>query len=205
MSTEGKENRRSFRISEDVFLKYERLTDDEYHDGLDRRKVRLGMDDSAQSRLVDIEARLSETMYRLGGESELVGRCLTLMNDKLNIVIEQLPGLRKTKATLAQLPAQTCDVGADGMVFGAEEPLEIGTKLYLQFLLASDNRYVETFCHVVRHTDPPDTSDPKLGYGIAVEFHGMSAAQREILIQHMFSRESETLRMRRLELEAAEG
>jgi hypothetical protein len=33
----------------------------------------------------------------------------------------------------------------------------------------------------------------------------MPSAQREILIQHMFSRESETLRMRRLKMDAMEG
>lgn len=65
-----KENRRSFRILETVYLKYETLTEDEFQDGLERRKLRLGVDDGAQSRLVDIEARLAETMYLLGAESE---------------------------------------------------------------------------------------------------------------------------------------
>ena len=32
----------------------------------------------------------------------------------------------------------------------------------------------------------------------------MKPAQKEILIQHLFNRESETLRMRRLELDEAE-
>ncbi len=200
----GEDNRRSFRISEDVFLKYELLTDEEFHDGLDRRKLKLGTDDAAQSKLVDIEARLSEAMYRLTSESEHVGRCITLINDKLNIAIDMLPGLRKTRATLAQMPPQTADVGADGMVFASAENLAVGTKLYVQFLLSTDNRYVETFAHVVRQTDSPDQSDSQLPYGIAIEFHGMKSAQREILIQHMFSRESETLRMRRLEIDAAE-
>ena len=203
MST-GQENRRSFRINEAVYLKYELLSDREFHEGLDRRKMRLGLNDGAQATLVDLDARLAEAMYLIPGESEHVGRCLTLLNDKLNVVIDQLPGLREKKSSLAKLPPQNCDVGADGMVFGADRELEVGAKLYVQFLLSSDNRYVETFCKVVRLTDPPDTSYPDLKYGIAVEFQGMKPAQREILIQHMFNRESETLRMRRLELDAAE-
>ncbi|MDX1515685.1 MAG: PilZ domain-containing protein [Woeseiaceae bacterium] len=197
------ENRRSFRISEPVYLKYEQLTDQEFHEGLDRRKLRLGLDNGASSMLVDLDARLSQAMYLLANESDNLGRCITLLNDKLNVVIDQLPGLKKAKASLAKLPPQTCDVGADGMVFGTDKPLSVGTKLYIQFLLESDSRYVETFCKVVRATDPPD-ADSGMSYGTAVEFHGMKPEQREILIQHMFNRESETLRLRRLQMEAME-
>ncbi len=201
--TKGHENRRSFRISESVFLKFDRITDQEYHDGLERRKMRLGIDTGASAKLVDIDARLSQAMYMLNAESDSVGKCITLLNDKLNIVIDQLPAFKETKAKLAQLPPQVCDVSADGMVFSAEQPIPVGTKLHLQFLLESDSRFMETFCKVVRAADSP-ADDPKLPHGVAVEFHGMKSEQREILIQHMFSRESETLRMRRLELDAIE-
>jgi len=200
MSNE-QDSRRSFRVSESVYLKYVKLTEDEFQEGIERRKLRLGGDDGAQARLVDIEARLSEAMFLLNGEHSQMGRCLTLMNDKLNVAIEQLPSLRESKASLARTPPQTCDVGADGMVFSSAEQMQIGDKLSLTFLLSSDNRFVETFGKVVRLTDPPDTSSPELQYGIAVEFENMPSTQREILIQHMFSRESETLRMRRLEMD----
>jgi len=202
--TTGKENRRSFRISESVYISYDILTDHEFHEGLERRKLQLGLDDGASSMLVDIDARLSQAMYLLNAESENVGKCITMLNDKLNVVINQLPGLKKAKASLAKLPPQTCDVGADGMVFSADKPLPIGTKLCLQFLLEADSRFVETFAKVIREADSP-ADDPELPHGIAVEYHGMKAEQREILIQHMFSRESETLRMRRLEIDAMEN
>lgn len=202
---DGQENRRSFRISESVYVKYEILTDLEFHEGIEHRKIRLGQDDGAQALLVDIEARLGEAMYLLNAESDQLGRCMTLLNDKLNVVVEQLPGLRQTKASLANSPPLNCDVSADGLVFPAQESLEVDTKLHLQFLLSADNRFVETFCRVVRLAEPPAGNDTgKLPYGIAVEFIGMKQAQREILIQHMFNRESETLRMRRLEIEASE-
>ncbi|MCP4302219.1 MAG: PilZ domain-containing protein [Gammaproteobacteria bacterium] len=199
---DGQENRRSFRISESVYVKYEILSDEEFQEGLERRKLKLGISDGAQAQLVDIEARLGEAMYLLSAEYGKIGRCMTLLNDKLNIVIDQLPALRETKLSLAKMPPQTCDVGADGMIFSSRQNHAIGDKLYLQFLLSTDNRYVETFCRVVRLDDPPDTSGQDLPYGIAVEFLNMPPAQREILIQHMFSRESETLRMRRLEMDA---
>lgn len=199
--TNGQENRRSFRISESIYVKYERIDDETVANGLEHYKLSLGISDGAQAKLVDIEARLSEAMYLLGAEHGKVGRCMTLLNDKLNVVVEQLPSLRETKKSLAKTLPQTCDVSADGLIFSSKRPLSVGDKLYIQFLLSSDNRYVESFCHVVRLDDPPDTSRQDLPYGVAVEFIDLPPAQREMLIQHMFSRESETLRMRRLEMD----
>ena len=198
------ENRRSFRVSESIYILYETLTEEEFRGGMDHFKLRRGINDGARAQLVDVEARLSEAMYLLNGDHSNMGRCLTLLNEKLNIVVDELPGLRESKASLAQQPPQTCDLSADGLVFSADQTLQKGDKLYVRFLLSSDNRYVDSFCHVVRLTDPPDTSDPARKYGIAVEFVSMPPAQREILIQHMFSRESETLRMRRLQLDQQE-
>ena len=200
--TNGQENRRSFRISESVYIKYEVIDDETVENGLEHYKLKLGISDGAQAKLVDIEARLSEAMYLLSAEHGKIGRCMTLLNDKLNIMIDQLPSLRETKASLAKSLPQTCDVSADGMIFSSKNALKVGDKLYIQFLLSTDNRYVETFCHVVRLDDPPDTSGQDLPYGVAVEFLNLPPAQREVLIQHMFSRESETLRMRRLEMDA---
>lgn len=195
------ENRRSFRVSESVYLKYEILSEKEFEEGIEHRKLRLGLSDNAQATLVDIEARLGEAMFLLNSEHAKIGRCMTLLNDKLNIVIGQLPALRETKASLAKSAPQTCDVGADGMVFPSKQLLKVDDKLHLQFLLSADSRFVETFCRVVRITDTPG-DDEAFPYGIAVEFMNLPSSQREILIQHMFSRESETLRMRRLELDA---
>jgi len=199
--TNNLESRRSFRISEPTYLKYEVLTDREFADGLERRKIRLGIDNGAQSELIDVEARLSQAMYQMGAENVAVGKVLTVLNDKINIVVNQMPGLRATKASLINSKPQICDVAADGLVFSSREQLAPGTKLYVEFLLESDNRYVETFAKVLRNTDPPDPTHVDLPFGTAVEFHGMKSEQREILIQHMFNRESETLRMRRLKLD----
>ena len=199
--TNDVESRRSFRISERTYLKYEVLSDKEFEEGLERRKLRLGIDNGAQSALVDLDARLSQAMYQMGTGFEPVGRVLTILNDKIHVIANQLPGLRETKASLVNSKPQICDVAADGMVFSSGEQLAPGTHLYVEFLLESDNRYVETFATVQRKTDPPDADNAALPYGMAVEFHGMKAEQREVLIQHMFNRESETLRMRRLKLD----
>ena len=200
---QGVENRRSFRVEEYVYLDFERLSDEEFAEGLDRRKMRLGETDGARSVLVDIDARLSEKIFLLRNESSLVAECITLLNDKIDTAIAQMPHLKNSKTALANRTPQLCELSAEGMAFGTHEQLAPGSKIALRFLIASENRYVESFAVVVRMTDPPESDTEPFRYGVAVEFNGMSSGQKEIIIQHLFSKESETLRMRRLELEAS--
>ena len=124
----GDENRRSFRVNESAYLKYDLLTDEEFESGLAHRKISRGENDDLRARLVEIDARLSETMYRMTAESDTVGKCITLLNDKINLLFDALPGVQQTKADLAQQQLLQCDVGADGIVFPSKQQIEVGAK-----------------------------------------------------------------------------
>lgn len=197
-----RENRRSFRIKETVYVQHEVISESEFAGGPERRRLKRGDSQGLRSRLIDIDARLDEKLFLLKTSSEQVANCLALLNQKIDLAINALPAVVEQKATLASEAPRLCELSADGMVFGAADPYAPETKLSLRLLLETDSRYVETFCRVVRLADPPDPDDQARPYGIAVEFVGMAPAQKEILIQHLFSRESETLRIRRLKLDA---
>ncbi len=194
------EKRRSFRILEAVFLKYEVISEEEFKQGLERRRLRLGNGDGLRSKIVDLDARLIEKLFLLKLESKAAHQCLSLMNEKLNAVLDLLPETRASKAALAGGKPQTCELASEGMTFATDEVLNAGAHLHLQVLLESDSHFFETFCTVLRKIPPPgeDNADR---HGIAVEFDGLKPAEKEILIQHLFTRESETLRMRRKESE----
>lgn len=199
----GTENRRSFRVFEAVYIQYDVISDLDFRHGIEHWKISQGAGLGVRSKLLDIDARFNEKLYLLKTDSVALAECLTLLNEKINTVLEESPRLREAKASLAKQVPQTCEIGADGMAFGTDQEIAPDTKLALRFLLSADNRYVETFCRVVRNVEPPEATEGK-PYGVAVEFSGMNSAQKDILIQHMFDRESETLRMRRLQMEEAE-
>jgi hypothetical protein len=201
--TSGKENRRSFRIFESIHLSYEIISDREFHEGLERRKIRLGINDGVSSRVLDLDARLSERLYILRAESPVTADCISLLNEKLSVVIDQLPEMRKAKSSLTRTEPQICEIGADGMLFGTDTDMPPGTRLALRFLLRSNNRYVETFSQVQRHAEPPEEDGGRFAFGVAVEFLGMQPSQKEIIIQHLFSRECETLRLRKRQNDSA--
>jgi hypothetical protein len=194
--------RRSLRVLESAYIQFEVISQQEFDEGIERRKLRLGKGQGLRSVLMDLDARLDQKIYLVKSKSKQLGECLTLLNDKINAVIQHIPETLESNSSLAQSKPHSCQIAADGLAFSAEQPLEPGTKLALRFLLESDSRYIETFCEVVRAVHPPIGASAERPFSIAVEFHGMKTAQKEILIQHLFSQESETLRMRRLELDA---
>jgi hypothetical protein len=200
---DGAHNRRSFRVLEPVYLRYRVISEQQFDEGIDRHRIQSGNSEGLRSRLVDLDARIDESLFLLKKHAEKIAGVLSLLNDKLDIVVSQLPSFQESQSTLSKQRPQTCELSAEGMVFGADNALAQDTKLVLQMLLESDSRYIETFCRVVRQTDPPGGYTDVHAVGIAVEFVGMQPSQKELLIQHLFSRESETLRMRRIKLDDA--
>lgn len=192
------EKRRAFRILERVYLKYEILTEREFENGLDELRMGQGVADGARARIMDLDARLGEKLYVLKSESATAAECLSILNNKLNTLIEEFPGLRETRASLIRSEAQTCEVSAVGMTFATSEALTPGTKLALRLLFVADNRYIETFCIVARQLESQPGDNPDHPFTVAVEFQGMKPEQNDALIQHLLNRESETLRVRRL-------
>lgn len=194
----GREKRRAFRIVERVHLKYEVLTEQEFEDGLEEHRMAQGVAEGSHSRLTDLDARLTEKLYVLRSQSAVAADCLSLLNQKVNLLIEQFPALRESKTSLVRQEAQSCEVSAVGMVFSTAQELQPGTRIALRLLFVADNCYIETLATVVRQLDRPDTSSADKPFPIAVEFQRMTPEQKDVLIQHLLNRESETLRMRRL-------
>ncbi len=193
-----REKRRSFRVTEWLHLDYAVISDREFHEGRARRNARLGGVSGLCSTLLDLDAQLAEKLYLLRASSSTAAECISILNDKLTAVVERLPELRQQKTSLAEREPLQCELGADGISFGTGEAIEPGQRLAIRFLLGASHRYIETFGTVVRQVPPPDPEDARHSCGVVVEFHGLEAPQREVIIHHLFSREAETLRERRL-------
>lgn len=130
----GREKRRAFRILERVHLKYEVLTEQEYENRLEEHRMSKGVAEGSRSRLMDLDARLTEKLYVLKSQSSAVAECLALLNQKVNMLIEQSPALRESKTSLVREEAQSCEVSAVGMTFASREVLAPGTKLALRLM-----------------------------------------------------------------------
>lgn len=193
------EKRSSFRILESVKLRYEVLSELDYEDALRRNDVgKQTSISSLRARVMDIDSRLDEVMFNLGRQNPSVKEALELINQKLRVTMQAIPEFQHNPGSLADIPSQECELSADSIVFQSTDSLSVGKKLKLQFFLVSDNRFFETLGYVHRIEDAVDNAP---GKRIIVVFEGMATAERETLFQHLFSMQSETLRLRRITAE----
>lgn len=195
------EKRSSFRILESLKFKYEVLSDLEFNDAL-RRVGGAGSvgETSLRSKMLDIDARLDQAIFSAGRQAPGVKEALTLLNEKLQLMMRVIPEFQHNPESLADAEPQECELSADSLVFNCNEALTVDTKLKLRFFLLSDNRYFETLASVYR---VDEAEDGRPGKRIVACFEGMPSADREALFQHLFSMQSETLRMRRINAEDA--
>lgn len=196
------EKRSSFRILENLKLKYEVISDTDFMDALKRANSAGSVGSTSyRARLLDIDARLEEALYVLGRQSPSVKEALGLLNQKLEVFARALPELQQDTESLAAAVPQECELSADSLVFATDEHLPVGTKLKLRFLLISENRYFETLASVYRIAEK--ASDGSSKNRVVACFEGMPSGERDALFQHLFSMQSETLRMRRMSMEDA--
>ncbi|MEL7024044.1 MAG: PilZ domain-containing protein [Pseudomonadota bacterium] len=205
MSTEAapideRSMRRSFRIRENAFIKVQILGDSEYAAILESRALQEPSQFGDHARLVQLESRFQEAFTLLGSAPQPVRECLETLNAKLNLLLDAQPDRQAAMRELTDGHALTCEIGATGVRFDHDSELAEGTKLFLRILLTADRHYLETAA-TIRRCPETINNDPQRPYGVAAEFVGFSEAESELLIKHLFQRESESLRMRRLKLE----
>lgn len=201
LSEGEREMRRSFRIREQAFVEVSELGDAEYAAILESRALQRPSAFGNHARLVNLESRFQEAFTLLGKTATAPVRdCLAALNDKINLLFEQQPDRKAAMEKLTSRDAAPCEIGATGIRFDMDRPLAEGSKVYLQVLLTSDRHYLETAA-VVRRTPEPLSEGAGGRYGVAAEFVGFSEAESELLIRHLFQRESESLRMRRLQMD----
>ena len=194
------EKRSSFRILESIKLRYEIIPELEFVAATKRLSGAASVGStSARAKLMDIDSRLDESLYTLSRSAPEIRDALDLINQKLRIMMTMVPELQNNVESLADAPTQECELSADSIVFRADEDMSASTKLKLRFFVISENRYFETLAYVHRTT--VDKSGSEIRYRVVACFEGMAQSERDALFQHLFSMQSETLRMRRIAAE----
>lgn len=204
MSDDEKAMRRSFRIREQAFIRYRALSEQEFERHRRNAAAPVGNKFRLHARMVDLEARFRDAYTRLGKVPAPIKDCLSALNDKINLLLDDQPDRKAAMEKLAQGPALTCEIGATGVRFDGETQLAEGAKIFIQIMLPADRHYLECVA-VVRREKSPLNDDPQRPHGMAAEFVGLSEAESELLIKHLFQRESESLRMRRLQFDRERG
>ncbi len=134
-------------------------------------------------------------LKRIRERDEALATMLEVIDGKLNLILK---ALYKEKLDYPN-KSVLVDLSAAGVAFRASTPMEVGQYVQLDIGLLPENHFFRTFGKVVRQQELPDG-----GYEIGIEFIWMLADDKDKLIEHVFQRQVQQLRMMRQRREEEE-
>ncbi|MEL7537838.1 MAG: PilZ domain-containing protein [Pseudomonadota bacterium] len=191
--------RAAFRVTEAVRLAFEPVAEQDWHERMSMLAVSASSIQNAKSAVADVSLEIQRKMIAAHRVSETISTCLELLNKKMDLLVEQVVTLQEQQGEFADVPIRRCEISANGVRFSTRRGLEKGSRLHLKMMLVTDSFYFEVLGEVVRDEPDPEAEDRKV---VAIRFRGIREPDKDRLIKHLLSRQSETIRARRLRLEA---
>ena len=199
MSDENK--RAAFRVTEAVRLSFNGVTESEWPERMNLLAVTASSIQNAKTAVADVTHDIQRKLIAAHRVSQTVASTLELINRKIDLLVDQVTSLQDQQGEFASVPIRKCEVSANGVKFSTSQPLVVGDKLHLKMLLVSDSFYFEVLGETVRMEPDPEASKRQIA---AVRFRCIRDGDKDRLIKHLLSRQSETIRARRLRLEELE-
>ncbi|GGY47356.1 hypothetical protein GCM10011297_20120 [Bacterioplanes sanyensis] len=183
------ERRRYFRLDDEVILDFQVLSRDEVSELVHHTN-------QVKSELQQIEQEIGTLIYQIKSHSPQVSRLADLLNQKLNLLALGA-GQSNKQRSLSQSEARTrINLSACGMAFNTAEPLERDHHLLLNMQLKPSNANLELSGRVV---DIESSDEDERPYRVRVDFEGLTEAEQEIIIQHLFQLQNRNLKARHQE------
>ncbi|MDX1799961.1 MAG: PilZ domain-containing protein [Marinobacter sp.] len=186
---EGEERRQFYRVDDRVAMRYQRLRDEQ---AVSDETARL----SVRNRLVALDQDLDHQLSVLADESPRIHRAMRLLNEKLTLLLGA--ELAHAEDDESGLQLQSVNLSAGGLAFDVDEWIKVGERLLVELIFYPEG---EAFSAIVRVITSDSVSG---GYRLGTDFDGLPESDRERLIRHILSIQSQQLRQRRQQREGDE-
>ncbi len=194
MSGEERVDRRQYiRIKDRILLDIKSLDENtvkELIDGYERGEDLPWRDISPASMIKDVTLPLK----RIRDRDEALATILEVIDGKLNLILKYLSKEKQDYPDKSVL----VDLSAAGVAFRSREPMQVGQFVQLDIGVFPENHYFRCFGKVVRSREVQD------GHEVGIEFVWMLEDDKDKLIEHVFQRQVQQLRMRRQKREQDE-
>jgi hypothetical protein len=188
----ARDQRRSFRIDDEVLLQYEEIDSDGVTP-TDQRSARLGSPAFVVcSRLAEQRRQLQVCLREVQQAVPPVAKYLRLLDDKVDtlasiLVLKEIDELSGSK--------QQVKLSATGMVFHTKSELPEQTMLVIQMVLLPSFTGVITEAQVIRSTR--FVSERPRRFLTTVEFVKMRESTRDLIAKHILDRQKDRARLAR--------
>ena len=185
------ENRRAFRINDNILLSLRIVPDDKLEEILKKYP-----ENNAELQLLnnfsDSSKALTDQFALVRRRYPEIAKYLEILDDKIN--------------NLARMQFSTCymipdlnwhevNISASGIRFNYEKELSIGTYIELRLQLSQLSKYILAYGKIVRSEIDPDIEN---SFKIALEFTHMGAEDREAIHAHVRGAEIKLIREKNL-------
>lgn len=183
------ERRRYFRINDAIGVAYRLVDDSEAKSLAEAASENAGGFDFVSN----FDNRIQTLLESCKIQSPLAAELLSLMNQKLNFVIQQV-GIDAELINSVAYQLRQSNISACGLAFANEEALDIGQKLHLDLMLHPSEMRISSLAVVVGCEKLDEASDG-LDYFLRLNFESLNSTDQELLIQHVVQRQGAQLRV----------
>lgn len=186
-SKTNSERREYFRLEDDVGLQYRLLDVDEvaplrehiHQPGADKFMSAASFEETSR--------QLRRLLSSIREHSSNVGQAINMLDAKLNLLSQLFV---RNDYEQEQFITQQVNLSAGGIGFFCEHPLEIEHMYELKIILLSSNIGIKAIGKTVQCEGKPDLSAQK-PYYIAFEFVHIREADRDIVVRHLITKQTE--------------
>ena len=191
----NKERREYFRINDEVVLDY-RLVNEADLDTL-RETIESPVPDrfTTASSFAASSRQIAHAFHSVQNDSPEVARCLQALDHKLNTLAQLFVA---EEIRLDERTAQDVNLSAGGLAFRAQSQINQGALLETRLVLLPSLMGILMVSRVV-HCERVNDGDLQFPWQIAVSYEILRESDRELLVRHVMTRETELLRNRRLQ------
>lgn len=189
------ERREYFRIADEIALDYRLLKDEEVDGLLERMRSRLVDRFTAASSFAATTRQMAHLIHKVQTESPELARCLQAIDQKLNMIAQLFVS---EQMALDEQPTREVSLSAGGVAFRAQHELGTGSLLELRMVLFPSMIGILTISRVI-HCERMDDGNGQFPWQVAVEYEHLRETDRELLVRHIMSKETEQLRAQRSE------
>jgi len=179
------ERRQYYRINDNIIFNY-RIVQKENDVSEQNKKV------SAAFEMIELFGQMNQqmrvTLGRIGEKSADIASYLKSLDSKIELLAEM--NLFKEDQSILKA-RQEVNLGAGGLSFMTEEPLENGMLLAIDIILSTDLTCLHLTGQVVKVTDEKNSKPP---YNISIAFTDITDFEEDKIIKHIMHLQSERLR-----------
>jgi len=191
----SEERREYFRIDDEVALDYRLISPGEAE--LLREKIKSRVVDrfTVASSFSATSRQMTHVIHKVQNQSPELARCLQAIDRKLNMLAQLFVS---EEMDLHEQSTREVNLSAGGISFRSQQKIRIDSLLELRMVLFPSLVGILTVSRAVQ-CERVNDANLKFPWQISVVYEHLRESDRELLVRHIMSKETQQLRSRRSE------